>query len=92
MFSLASFRKKAASSSLDSIRISPRMPIGSSSETEEVELSLLSEEERASAGRDGDAQIHADATKTTAMSSSDKKAVILLIILCRSLSYVFAFN
>ncbi|KAG1755060.1 acetyl-coenzyme A transporter 1 [Suillus paluster] len=81
MSPLASFHKKVVSSSFDSIRISPRVPTGSSSE---IELSLLSEEERTSAGRDlqdGDTQFLADATKKTVMSSRDRKAMTLLIIL-----------
>ncbi|KAG2155391.1 acetyl-coenzyme A transporter 1 [Suillus clintonianus] len=84
MSPLPPFGKKAISSSLDSIRILPRVPTGSSSDLEEVELSLLSEEERTSAARnlqDGDAQFSAGGTKTTAMSSRDRKAMTLLIIL-----------
>jgi len=80
---LSHHHKKALSSSLDSIRILPRAPAGSSSaESEEVELTLLSEEERASAALDGDVQTH---TRATTMSSRDRKAMTLLIILCLSL-------
>lgn len=95
MSPLAPFHKKSISSSLDGIRIHPRVPTGSPSNLEDVELSLLSEEERISAGRnlqDGDARSSAGGAKTTAMSSRDKKAMTLLIILCRSLSYLRAFN
>ncbi|KAG2062077.1 hypothetical protein BDR06DRAFT_946175 [Suillus hirtellus] len=84
MSPLPPFHKKAISSSLDGIRILPRVPTGSSSDLEDVELSLLSEEERISAGRnlqDGDARSSAGGAKTTAMSSRDKKAMTLLIIL-----------
>lgn len=73
----------------------PRVPTGSYSDLEDVELSLLSEEERTSVGRnlqDGDVHSSAGGAKTTAMSSRDKKAMTLLIILCRSLSYLRAFN
>ncbi|KAG2044232.1 acetyl-coenzyme A transporter 1-domain-containing protein [Suillus americanus] len=78
------FHKNTISSSLDSIRILPRVPTGSSSGIEDVELSLLSGEERTGAGRnlqDGDAHSSAGGAKTTAMSSRDKKAMTLLIIL-----------
>jgi MFS transporter, PAT family, solute carrier family 33 (acetyl-CoA transportor), member 1 len=85
MSPLPPFPKKAVSSSLDSIRILPRAPAGTSSETEEVELSLLSGEERASARLDGDVQTHVHAVTTTAMSSKDRKAMTLLIILCQLL-------
>jgi hypothetical protein len=84
MAPLPLFHKNTVSSSLDSIRILPRVPTGSSTGIEDVELSLLSEEERASAGRnlqDGDAHPSADGAKTTVMSSRDKKAMTLLIIL-----------
>jgi hypothetical protein len=84
MSPLPPFHKKYVSSSLDSIQVLPRAPVGSS-ESEEVELSLLSEEGRASASSDGDVQIHAYATRTATISSSDRKAMTLLIILCRSL-------
>lgn len=95
MSPLQPLHKKAVSSSLDSIRIAPRVPAGSYSDLEDVELSLLSAEERTSAGRnlqDGDVHSSASGAKTTAMSSRDKKAMSLLIILCRSLSYLRAFN
>jgi hypothetical protein len=95
MSPLPPLHKKAVSSSLDSIRIVPRVPTGSYSDLEDVELSLLSEEERTSVGRnlqDGDVHSSAGGAKTTAMSSRDKKAMTLLIILCRSLSYLRAFN
>jgi len=85
MSPLPPFPKKVVPSSLDSIRILPRAHAGSSAESEDVELSLLSEEERASAGLDDDVQTHVYAARTTAISSRDKKAMTLLIILCRLL-------
>ncbi|KAH7914467.1 acetyl-coenzyme A transporter 1-domain-containing protein [Hygrophoropsis aurantiaca] len=90
----ASTKLKGVSSSLDSIRISPRTPTamrtvrgstdGFMGETEEVELSLLDEQERARAGQhlnNGEALGHFDASKKKTLSNRDKKAMVLLIIL-----------
>ncbi|KAH7929383.1 hypothetical protein BV22DRAFT_1029629 [Leucogyrophana mollusca] len=83
---------KAVSSSLDSIRISPRTPTAMRTvrrstdvgDSEEVELSLLDEEERSRAARDlndGEVLGHLDAAKKKPLSNRDKKAMVLLIIL-----------
>jgi hypothetical protein len=81
----------AVSSSLDSIYISPRTPrtprsarIGLNDNVEEVELSLLSDEERLQAG-DGlgladMGGVEYDAKRP--ISSKDKRGMVLLCVLC----------
>ena len=79
------------SSSLDSIFISPRTPVArsprpplnGSADSEEVELSLLGEEERrqAATGIDED---DVGYTSKRPVSSKDKRAMVLLCVLCKS--------
>ncbi|KAI5119933.1 hypothetical protein M0805_000898 [Coniferiporia weirii] len=82
-------RNGAVSSSLESIHIPPRTPKTARSYSsnddavEEVELSLLNEDERRMAGassEDGDAYVPSLKTKA-GMSSKDKRGMILLIVL-----------
>lgn len=89
------------STSLDSIQIQPRTPrtprphrewangdgpvVGS---MDEVELTLLSEEERARAGaEDGFGDVGGLKSKSGAFSTEDKKAIALLSVLCECLAY-----
>jgi PAT family acetyl-CoA transporter-like MFS transporter 1 len=78
----------AVSSSLDSIFISPRTPVARSPRTnqngnadDDVELSLLGEDERrlAAAGLDEDDPY----TTKRPLSSKDKRAMVLLCVLCK---------
>jgi hypothetical protein len=81
----------AMSSSLDGIFISPRTPVArpfrppqnGNPDSEEVELSLLGEAERrqAAVGLDEDDEV--DYNSKRPISSKDKRAMILLCVLCK---------
>jgi hypothetical protein len=78
----------AVSSSLESIFVSPRTPKtprtaqNGDTDTDEVELALLGDEERerAAVGVDGD-EVDTQTTKRP-LSTKDKKAMVLLCVLC----------
>jgi PAT family acetyl-CoA transporter-like MFS transporter 1 len=92
------------STSLDSIKISPRTPrvlrpshvadipeaddfVGAGVDSEEVEMSLLDEDERGRARpgfADGNGRLHV--THKAPLSLEDKRAMVLLCVLCTSLS------
>lgn len=86
---------KAISSSLESIHIPPRTPRSGRSMAngelrEEVELSLLSEQERRDASldeEDGEDYIRTPKSKPQ-LSGKDKRAMALLIVLCESVTAV----
>lgn len=84
----------AVSSSLHNIHISPRTPktpkTSQFDEAEEgVELSLLNEEERYQAARDFDDMQELNGNVKHPISSKDKRAMVLLCILCKSsISYL----
>ena len=80
-------RKKSISSSLDSIQISPRTMTRSrrfsdATERDEVQLSLLSQEHDST--HDNGVSFDGDYKKTKTISVRDRKAMILLIVLCPS--------
>lgn len=78
----------AISSSLDSIHIPPRTPRsgrsyanGGMGSGDEVEMSLLTEDERRRAAADG-LDDHVSLKAKPALSTKDKRAMALLIVLC----------
>jgi len=79
----------AKTSSLDSIFISPRTPRtprvqNGSADSEEIELSLLDEEERLRAAEGLEVAEEEDVyAAKRPMSSKDKRAMVLLCILCK---------
>lgn len=82
-------RDAAVSSSLESIHVPPRTPRSGrnmDSMEEEVEMSLLTEDERKAAATDFDLTNGESGQRSAKgvppMSSKDKKAVALLIVLC----------
>jgi PAT family acetyl-CoA transporter-like MFS transporter 1 len=89
----------AIASSLDSVQITPRTPRAArpsyadadtdadhfvgSAESEEVEMSLLAEDERTRAGPGfADGNGHLEAKHKVPLSLEDKRAMVLLCILC----------
>lgn len=85
----SSSKRMAISSSLNSVHISPRTPktprAALDDAEEGVELSLLGEEERHEASRGlDDAEDTHDSKK--AIGTKDKKAMVLLCILCKFLA------
>lgn len=81
----------AVSSSLDSIQINPRTPKTARAnwtgleddENEDVELSLLGEEERRQAAAGLDQEYGAPDDSKRPLSAKDKKAMVLLSVLCK---------
>jgi PAT family acetyl-CoA transporter-like MFS transporter 1 len=79
----------AISSSLDSIFISPRTPVARTprhlqngiDEADELELRLLGDEERRQAATGLDEE---DYTYKRSISAKDKRAMVLLCVLCES--------
>lgn len=83
----------AVTSSLNSIHISPRTPrtprpnMGDDEE-EDVELTLLNEEERLRSARafndhdDGDSMVSAEDVSKRPISGKDKRGMVLLCVLC----------
>ena len=77
--------KKPIGSSLDSIFVSPRAMARSrrasdTAERDEVQLSLLSQEQ--DAAHDDGVSLDGDHKKSKTISSRDRKAMSLLILLC----------
>jgi MFS transporter, PAT family, solute carrier family 33 (acetyl-CoA transportor), member 1 len=80
------------SSSLEGIFISPRTPVARSprppqnggADSEEVELSLLGEAERRQAATGLDGEDDVGYTSKRPVSSKDKRAMVLLCVLCKS--------
>ena len=74
---------QGTTSSMDTVRIQPRTPRQGAHDTEEVELTLLEEDEQrqAAIGVSND-----DSARTSrsarSMSTRDKRSMVLLIILC----------
>lgn len=87
-------RIAAVSSSLDSIHIPPRTPrshrISNNEAIDEVELSLLTEEERKEAEL-ANGYGNPASTKSKPMSGKDKRAIALLILLCKC-NFVWKFQ
>jgi MFS transporter, PAT family, solute carrier family 33 (acetyl-CoA transportor), member 1 len=84
-----SLQPMAVSSSLDSIYISPRTPKtprtmqNGSADPEEVELTLLDDDERRRAAEGLDADVEEDPYSVKRpISPKDKRAIILLCVLC----------
>lgn len=78
----------AVSSSLHNIHISPRTPKSSRLYDEEdgVQLNLLGEEERRQAAHGVDDEVHPPSNiEKKSMSPEDKRAMVLLCVLCKPL-------
>lgn len=71
-------------SSMDTVRVQPRAPRRSIHGTDEVELTLLEEDEQlqAAVGVSGDDSARVDRPKLP-MSARDKRSMVLLCILCK---------
>jgi PAT family acetyl-CoA transporter-like MFS transporter 1 len=82
----------AVTSSLNSIHISPRTPKtprpNTGDEQEDVELTLLNEEERLRSARafhdDDNSMVSAEDVSKRPISAKDKRGMVLLCVLCTS--------
>jgi PAT family acetyl-CoA transporter-like MFS transporter 1 len=81
---------RGTSSSLNSIQMQPRTPRSpeyNNQDMDEVELSLLGEEDRQRAAVGLSDEFPSDVDPKRPFSARDKRAMSLLIVLCASLSF-----